>query len=52
MSADETKALHSPSVSENKVIEICTSKDLSAVKDQLKALNEENIKNLKKKFDE
>ena len=48
MSADETKALQSPSVSENKLIEICTFKVL---KDQLKALNEGNMKNLKKKFD-
>ena len=52
MPADKSKALQSASVSENKLIEICTAKVLSAVKDQLKALNEENMKNLKKKHDE
>ena len=52
MPADKSKALQSASVSENKLIEIATAKVLSAVKDQLKALNKENMKNLKKKYDE
>ena len=43
--------MQSALVSENKLIEICTAKVLSAVKDQLKALNKENMKNLKKKYD-
>ena len=52
MPCDKSKALQSASVSESKLIEICTAKVLGAVKDQLKALNEENLKNLKKKYDE
>ena len=52
MPADKSKAFQSDSVSENNLIEICTAKVLSAVKDQLKALNKENMKNLKKKYDE
>ena len=52
MPSDKSKVLPSASVSESKLIDISTAKVLSAVKDQLKASNEENMKNLKKKYDE